>query len=106
MTPEQQARTVIDRLLEQSGWTVQNINNFNKDVSVGIAVREFPTNTGYVDYALFIDGKLVGIIEAKKTDSGENIISVEEKAARYASSAFKWVTEPCQIRFEIGRAHV
>ena len=99
MTPEQQARTVIDRLLEQSGWTVQNINNFNKDVSVGIAVREFPTNTGSVDYALFIDGKLVGIIEAKKTDSGENIISVEEQAARYASSAFKWVTEPCQIRF-------
>ena len=37
--------------------------------SLGVAVREFPTSTGPVDYALFIEGVPVGIIEAKKTIS-------------------------------------
>lgn len=34
--------------------------------SLGIAVREFSTSTGPVDYALFVEGKPVGVVEAKK----------------------------------------
>ena len=46
------------------------------------AVEEYPTTTGPADYALFVDGKLLGIIEAKKISVGaENVL---EQAKRYA----------------------
>jgi type I restriction enzyme, R subunit len=31
-----------------------------------VAVEEYPTANGPADYALFVQGKLLGIIEAKK----------------------------------------
>ena len=52
MTPEEQARVVIDKKLEQSGWTIQDMKKLNLTASLGVAVREFPTSTGPVDYAL------------------------------------------------------
>lgn len=53
MTPEEQAREVIDKKLVQSGWTIQDKNRLNLTASLGVAVREFPTSTGPVDYAFF-----------------------------------------------------
>ena len=80
---------VIDQKLEQSGWTIQDMKQLNLTASSGVAVREFPTSTGPVDYALFIDGKQVGVVEAKKSEAGENITVVEGQSARYANSTFK-----------------
>lgn len=99
MTPEQEARVVIDEKLEQSGWVVQNVAQLNLGAALGVAVREFPTSTGPVDYALFIDGDPVGVIEAKKSSVGENITVVEEQSARYATSSFKWINREYTIRF-------
>lgn len=99
MTPEEQARVVIDEKLEQSGWTIQDMRQLNLTSSLGIAVREFPTSTGPVDYALFIEGKPVGVVEAKKSEAGENITVVEGQSARYANSTFKWVQQEYRIRF-------
>lgn len=31
----------------------------------GVAVREFPLQTGYADYLVYLDGKAAGVIEAK-----------------------------------------
>ena len=99
MTPEEQARVVIDEKLRQSGWTIQDIKQLNLTASLGVAVREFPTSTGPVDYALFVEGKPVGVVEAKKTTAGENITVVEGQSARYANSTFKWVQQEYRIRF-------
>ena len=66
MTPEERARQLIDARLAQSGWVVQDLKKVNPTASLGVAVREYPTSTGPVDYALFVDGKPVGVIEAKK----------------------------------------
>ena len=67
--------------------------------SLGVAVREYPTSTGPVDYALFVDGKPVGVVEAKKDDLGENITVVEGQSGRYANSVFKYVKQDYKIRF-------
>lgn len=99
MTPEQNARQIIDQKLFQSGWIIQNLNKLNLSAGVGVAVREFPTSTGPVDYALFVDGKPVGVIEAKKTDLGENITTVENQSSRYAHSTLKYVNTNYKIRF-------
>lgn len=100
MTPEQKAREIIDRKLEQSGWIVQDMKQLNLFAGLGVAVREFPTSTGPVDYALFVDGTPVGIIEAKKDDAGENITAVEGQSNRYVNSTFKWIEKGIyRIRF-------
>lgn len=99
MTPEQEARIVIDEKLKMSGWQVQNVNQLNLLAGLGVAVREFPTSTGPVDYVLLINGEPVGVIEAKKSSAGENITVVEEQSSRYANSTFKWINRDYSIRF-------
>ncbi len=99
MSPEEKARQIIDTRLEQAGWILQDLQNINPMASLGVAVREYPTSTGPVDYALFVDGKPVGVVEAKKRDAGESITTVEEQSARYATSTFKWVKWQYSIRF-------
>lgn len=99
MTPEQEARIVIDEKLKMSGWQVQNVNQLNLLAGLGVAVREFPTSTGPVDYVLFINGEPVGVIEAKKSSAVENITVVEEQSSRYANSTFKWINRDHSIRF-------
>ena len=99
MTPEQRARQIIDAKLEQSGWIIQNMRDLNVSAGAGVAVREFPTSTGPVDYALFVDGKPVGVIEAKKSTLGENITAVEEQSSRYAHSSLKYIKVDYKIRF-------
>lgn len=99
MTPEQSAREVIDRKLLQSGWIIQDVKSLNPMAAMGVAVREFPTSTGEVDYALFVEGVPVGVVEAKKSEAGENITTVEKQSVRYANSSFKWVKCEYRIRF-------
>lgn len=99
MTPEQRAREVIDRKLLQSGWIIQDVKSLNPMAAMGVAVREFPTSTGEVDYALFVEGVPVGVVEAKKSEAGEDITAVEKQSARYANSSFKWVKCEYHIRF-------
>ena len=50
------------------------------------AVTEYPTGNGPADYALFVKGKLLGIIEAKKVGVGP--YNVLEQAKRYSRGAF------------------
>ena len=52
-----------------------------------------------VDYALFVEGKPIGVVEAKKDDAGENITVVEGQSGRYANSKFKYVNVDYHIRF-------
>ena len=99
MTPEEKARVVIDDKLRQSGWVIQDLKKINLSASLGVAVREFPTSTGEVDYALFVDGTPVGVVEAKREEAGQNITDVEVQSRRYASSTFKWIKKDYFIRF-------
>lgn len=98
LTPEQRARQTIDRKLREAGWEIQDLNRINPIAALGVAVREFPTSTGPVDYALFVAGTPVGVIEAKRSEAGEHITDVEMQSGRYANSTFRYVTNQ-RIRF-------
>lgn len=65
MTAEQKARQKIDRLLANSGWIVQDRAAMNISAGPGVAVREFSLESGPVDYLLYADGKVIGVVEAK-----------------------------------------
>lgn len=49
LTPEQQARQNIDRMLEQAGWVVQDYKKIDFKANDRIAVREYPTDSGPAD---------------------------------------------------------
>src|ERR1700751_4380144 len=51
----------------------------------GCAIEEFETANGPADYALCVDGKIVGIVEAKKLTLGPQ--SVLTQAERYSKGA-------------------
>lgn len=81
MTPEEKARQEIDRQLEQCGWIVQDHKNMNISAGQGVAVREFPLKSGFVDYLLYADGKVIGLVEAKP--EGHTLTGVETQSSKY-----------------------
>lgn len=81
-TPEARARQNIDAQLVDCGWVIQDRSALNLFAGRGVAVREFPLQTGYADYLLFVDRQAAGIIEAKA--EGIPLAGVAEQAASYA----------------------
>ena len=74
----------IDTKLIKSGWT--KIINFSNDLDLSTlhrtAVRELPTDDGFADYVLYLNGKPYAVIEAKKLGlSPQNVL---QQAQRYA----------------------
>lgn len=97
LKPETQARLSIDEQLNLAGWKVQTWPKVNLGEDLGIAVREYPTDTGPADYLLFVGRQAVGVIEAKKD---ETILSqVEEQTLRYATSKIKFRKEVAPLSF-------
>lgn len=84
MKPEEKARRDIDALLEAAGWSVQDRSQLNLGASLGVAVREFPLESGIADYLLFVDRKAVGGIEAKPV--GTTLSGVAEQSREYLMS--------------------
>jgi type I restriction enzyme, R subunit len=73
----------IDAALKALGWIVTPyIVGINTSALSQHAIEEYPTSNGPADYALFVNGKLLGIIEAKKYGIGAQ--NVLEQAKRYA----------------------
>ena len=85
MTPEQEARVNIDRLLEQAGWSVQNADSINLYSGSGVAVREFPLRSGHgkADYLLYVNQKAAGVVEAKPV--GSTLTGVEVQSEKYST---------------------
>ncbi len=81
MTLEQKARQKIDRQLGQCGWLVQDYRSMDLSAGPGVAVREFPLTTGLADYLLYVDRRVLGVIEAKP--EGHTLTGVETQSAKY-----------------------
>jgi len=79
-------KTRIDKQLKSLNpkW---NIMPYNEGMDTSLlschAIEEYPTANGPADYALFVNGNLLGILEAKKVSV--NPQNVLEQAKRYAS---------------------
>jgi len=84
LTPEQEARVEIDKLLEKAGWRIFNAAEANIHAARGVAIREFPLKSGhgFADYLLYLDGMAAGVLEAKK--KGGTLSGVEIQSDKYA----------------------
>lgn len=99
--PEQKARDEIDELLRQSGWLVQRKKEIALGAGVGVAIGEYQTTVGPADYALFTEGKPIGIVEAKRAEHGQHLTVHEEQSSGYADSRLKFLTnEPLPFVYE------
>src|SRR6266481_609831 len=77
----------IDSRLTQKGWRLVRFSaGLDLKVLDKCAVEELPTGNGPADYGLFVGGRCLGIIEAKKvTVNPQNVL---EQAKRYARGVF------------------
>ena len=85
--PEQKARAQIDAALIAAGWVVQDRDEMNLSAGHGVAVREFKlaAGHGFADYLLFVDGKAVGVLEAKP--EGHTLSAAGKRPVAMASTS-------------------
>ena len=84
MTPEQKARKQIDNLFRGAGWQVVSREEYAPNISA-VAIEEgLLKNNKRADYFLFLNGKAVGVLEAKREDLKEDLSCACEQAEIYA----------------------
>ncbi len=84
LNPEEQARVLIDAQLVAAGWVVQDREAIDLVNHVGVAVREVIMEkwAGRADYVLYLNRKMVGVIEAKP--QGTTLMAVQWQSHRYS----------------------
>lgn len=86
MTPEEKTRIKIDQWFTDAGWEVINRDEY-EPTSTAVAIREGLLKGNLeADYFLFINGKAVGVLEAKREETDAFSSVVCEQAALYARS--------------------
>jgi type I restriction enzyme R subunit len=100
-TPEEKAREKIDALLAAAGWRVFDKKDFNRNASLGVALREAGMAGGEADYLLFIAGKAAGVLEAKP--AGTTLSGVADQTDPYMAEVppfyQKW-SDPLRFGYE------
>jgi type I restriction enzyme R subunit len=80
-------KEIIDQRLTDAGWHIVPEAKFDTSKPLRTydrcAIEEYQTDNGPADYALCADGKILGIVEAKKLTLGpQNVLSQAERYAR------------------------
>lgn len=77
----------IDTRLASLGWTVVPFDPARPLARYSAhAIEEYPTESGPADYALVVNGRLLGIVEAKKLTLGpQNVLTQAQRYARGAA---------------------
>ena len=84
MKPEEKARVKIDQMFNDAGWEVVDRDSYSPTLTAA-AIREgLLEGNREVDYFLFINGKAVGVLEAKRKEIDAKSDKVCEQAAGYA----------------------
>ena len=77
-------KQLIDQKLQDASWRVVPFDSTKSLIDYeGCAVEEYPTASGPADYALCTDGRMVGVVEAKKLTLGpQNVLTQAERYSR------------------------
>lgn len=80
-------KRLIDPKLRAAGWRVVKCDPAHPSgTGSPAAIEEFPTDNGPADYALCVDGRLLGVVEAKKVTLGpQNALTQAERYSRGAT---------------------
>lgn len=90
LTPEQKARKIIDRTLQNKGWGIVNRDEYDSNMNAAALKEGLLSGNLEADYILFLNGEAVGVIEAKRKEV--NICSPEviSQAENYTHKLLSW----------------
>lgn len=89
MKPEEKARRKIDNMFRDAGWEIVDRMNYNPYVSA-VAIEEGLLKGNLeADYLLFLEGKAIGVLEAKREDKELSEV-VAEQAENYTHKLQDW----------------
>ena len=92
MTPEEKSRVKIDQMFEDAGWQVVD-RDFYSPTMTAAAIREGLLEGNHeADYFLFLNGKAVGILEAKREEVDVTSRKVCEQTAMYARGVPNYIS--------------
>ena len=90
LTPEQKARKRIDEMFAEAGWKVLSRDEYAPNISA-VALEEGLMNGNLeADYLLFVSGKAVGVLEAKRVEIDVDCPVVAEQAVKYTKALPNW----------------
>ena len=85
MTPEEKARVKIDGWFADAGWKVVNRNEY-EPTATAVAIREGLLEGNLeADYLLFVGGKAVGVLEAKREEVDVSSDIITDQVVTYAT---------------------
>jgi type I restriction enzyme R subunit len=89
MKPEEKAREIINRMLNEAGWEIVKRDDYSPGISA-VAIEEGLLKGNLeADYLLFLNGKAIGVLEAKREEHGLSNV-VMEQAERYVRKLPSW----------------
>ena len=102
MTPEDKARKVIDKLFRNAGWQVLDRDHYAPNISA-VALEEGLLNGNLeADYLLFLNGKAVGVLEAKKETVDVSADWVKAQAENYVKkvpATYQTIAKPLPLLY-------
>ena len=103
MTPEEKARVKIDQMFEDAGWKVVDRDFYSPTITAA-AIREgLLEGNREADYFLFINGKAVGVLEAKReeVDVASDIVCEQTiKYTRYVPQCYQAYMRPLPFIYQ------
>lgn len=84
MKPEEKARKKIDQMFTDAGWLVVDRDEYAPNLTAVVVREALLKGNREADYFLFLNGKAVGVLEAKREEVDVHSSVVCEQASMYA----------------------
>ncbi len=91
LKPEEIAREKIDRALKRAGWAVVSREDYSPNLHAAAIKESLLKGQREADYMLFLEGKAIAILEAKRDDIDLEAAAAEQAEA-YAHELLDWET--------------
>jgi len=83
MKPEEKARVLIDQMFADAGWQVVDRHHYAPNISAAAIEEGLLKGNLEADYFLFLSGKAVGVLEAKRGEKDITSFKVVNQAENY-----------------------
>lgn len=89
LKPEEQARVKIDEMLRRAGWDIVKRDEYSERFNACAIEEALMVGNKEADYLLVLDGKAIGVLEAKRKESSLGN-KVSDQVASYSAKVPNW----------------
>jgi len=89
LKPEELARQKIDEMLRRAGWDIVKRNEYSERYNACALEEALMVGNKEADYLLTLDGKAIGVLEAKRKESSLGN-KVSDQVASYSAKVPNW----------------